>query len=129
MLGFRRPAAGFAHIGEGERAGVRYLLGEFLEQRRLLRTRNREGRAGARGRMEAIGLGAAEMAHGLHARTRTTAADRFGIQRHRVFARANDNGTIRRHSWSNVPRRNPPLASARSRYNDCKVKFDHSETR
>ncbi len=119
--GVRRPAGGFAHVDEGDRAGS--LAGDFGEQRRLLgaadgdrRRRLRQRRGTARSRRGRAGCG-------LHLRAAAAARNRVGVERHGVLAGTHQDGAFFRHFSSGlVPPAIPRSPRHALGYNDPNLK-------
>ena len=96
LRGIRRPAGGLAHVHECERRRLLQIGGDFGEKRRFLRAADDQRVTLRGGRAEPLDLGAAEMMRGRYG-TAAAAPHAFGVERHRVFARADQDLRAFRH--------------------------------
>ncbi len=111
LCGLGRPARGLPDIRERNRPLAR----DFREQRRFLRTGDRQRCVAGRSGAEAFELGPAELVRLFDVRAATAPLQRGRVERHGVFARTHQNGALFRHGclrhgpgicW-------PPVARAR----------------
>src|SRR5205085_5931397 len=94
--GIGGPAGGLAHVYEGERRSILLLGGDFGEQRRFLRAADNDRRSLRGEPTKAVDLGAAKMMRGRYLRA-AAAPHGADVERHRVFARADQDLRAFRH--------------------------------
>ena len=84
-----RPAGGFADVDERDAAVA--LFDHLREQRRLLDAADQQRALSRRSGAKLVELGAAQLARGRDGLCATTTLHALGVERHRVFARADKN--------------------------------------
>ncbi len=96
------PAGGFANIYKGQGRGTLVFLGNFGKQRRFLRAADDDRLALRDGGAEPVDLGAAQMMRGRDLCATTATPHRLRVERHRVFARADQDLRAFRHLVFNL---------------------------
>jgi hypothetical protein len=84
-----RPAGGFANVDESNAAIP--LFDQLRKQRRLLNTADQQRALSSRSGAKLVELGAAQLTRGRDGLCATTTLHALGVERHRVFARADKN--------------------------------------
>src|ERR1700719_1320802 len=84
-----RPAGGFANVDGGDAAIP--LFDQLRKQRRLLDAANQQRVLSRRSGAKLVELGAAQLARGRDGLCATATLHALGVERHRVFARADKN--------------------------------------
>ena len=97
-----RPAAGLAHVDEGDLGALGPFARDLGEQRGLLRAADRYRSTGSGRFPEALDLGAAQLACALHVRAARAALHGVEVERHRVFAGADEGGAAISHQISRI---------------------------